>query len=100
MKKLIMLLLSAVMILSLFTGCRRQTNGNPGDPTVNSSSDSTTVPSTTRPATRPSTEPTIETTMPDSTVDSGSDFTNGSDSSEDATMNSDARRRDRILPHR
>lgn len=97
MKKLIMLLLSAVMILSLFTGCRRQTNG---DPTVNSSSDSTTVPSTTRPATRPSTEPTIETTMPDSTVDTGSDFTNGSDSSEDATMNSDARRRDRILPHR
>lgn len=100
MKKLIVLLLTVVAIITMFTGCRKQTDGTPGDPTVNSSTDAATVPSTSTRATRPSTEPTMHTTTPDTTMDSGSDFTNGSDSTEDATVNSEARRRDHMLPRR
>ena len=100
MKKLIVLLLSMVAILTILAGCRRQTNENPGDPTVNSTTADTTVPTTTGRATRPSTEPTMDATIPDGTISSGDDFTQGSDSSEDAAINSEARRRDRMLPRR
>ena len=100
MKKLIIFLLTMVVVLSMFTGCRKQTNGTPGDPTVNNSTDAATVPNTSNKATRPSTEPTMHTTEPDATMNSGSDFTNGSDATEDATINSEARRRDRMMPRR
>ena len=100
MKKLIVFLLSAVVILSMFAGCRRQTGENPGDPTVNNTTDAGIVPSTSTQATRPSTEPTMHTTIPDSTTDTGNDFTNGSDSTEDGTMSSEPRNRDRMIPRR
>ena len=35
MKKYIVLLLSTAVVLTMFTGCRRQSEENPGDPTVN-----------------------------------------------------------------
>lgn len=99
MKKLIVLLLSVVMILSIVAGCRRQTNGEPGDPTVNNTT-TPTVPTMTSPLTRPSTEPTMHTTVPDSTADTGNDVTGESNLPDESTTNSDARHRDRMLPRR
>lgn len=100
MKKLFILFLTAVVILSMLTGCRRQPDGNPGDPTVNNSTDASTIPSTSTQATRPSTEPTMHTTVPDSTLSTSDDYTNGSDSSEEGTLNSEARNRDRMITRR
>lgn len=92
MKKLIVLLLSVVMVFSILAGCRRQTNGEPGDPTVNNTT-TPTVPTMTSPITRPSTEPTTDTTVPDSTE-------NTTTLPGESSTNSDARYRDRMIPHR
>ena len=95
MKKII-LLMTAVIILSMFSGCRRQNNENSGEPTVNNTTETSTVPSTTSRATRPSTEPTIHTTAPDSTMDTNID----GDVFEEETTSGDERIRGRMLPRR
>ena len=100
MKKYIVLLLSTAVVLTMFTGCRRQSEENPGDPTVNNTTDAATIPSTTNHPTYPSTEPTMHTTVPDSTMDSGSDFTHGNDSITDEATSSESRIRGRMFPRR
>ena len=100
MKKLIVLLLSFVLVLLLMTGCRKQTNGKPGEPTVNNSSTAATVPSMTTKATHPSTEPTRHTTVPDTTMETGNGATANDDLPLESATNSNARNRDRMIPRR
>ena len=99
MKKLIVLMLSVVMVLSILAGCRRQTDETPGDPTVNNTT-TPTVPSMTSPVTRPSTEPTMHTTLPDSTAGTGNDATGENILPDESTTNSDERIRENVLPRR
>ena len=100
MKKYIVLLLSTAVVLTMFTGCRRKTEGAPGDPTVNDTTNATTVPSTTNRPNHPSTEPTMHTTVPDSTMDPGSDFTHSDESSPNEATSGDPRIRGRMFPRR
>ena len=99
MKKLIVLLLAMVMVLSIMSGCRRQTDGTPGDPTVNNTT-TPTVPTMTSPITRPSTDSTMNTTTPDSTEGTGTDATGGNNFPDESATNSDARSRTHVLPRR
>ena len=100
MKKYIVLLLSTAVVLTMFTGCRRKTDGTPGDPTVNNTTNATTVPSTTNRPTHPSTEPTMHTTTPNSTMDTGNDFTHDNESITDETTSGEPKIRGRMLPRR
>jgi hypothetical protein len=100
MKKIIVYVLVTVVTVSMLTGCRRKPDDNPGDPTVNNSTEATTIPNSTTQATRPSTEPTAHSTMPDSTMDTSEDFTNGSGSSEEGTTSSESRNRNHIISRR
>ena len=104
MKKITALVLSAIIILGMLTGCRRQPTGNPGDPTVNNSSttESTraTAPSTSTQATRPGTDPSRHTTAPDSTTDTGNGMTGDNSFPSESTTNSEGRNRERMLPRR
>lgn len=102
MKKTFSLLLTVILTMAIFTGCRRQLDGHPGDPTVNNSSttESTrvTIPSIT-------TRPTESTSTPDtsSTIPFGTDAEptgtteNGLIPSESTTINN-PRNRAHMLP--
>lgn len=97
MKKLAGLLFALTLVLSLMAGCRRQTNGTPGDPTVNNTTTGTVAPTHTTRATRPATEPTRHTTLPE-TTNTTNDGTAGTDMMPGES--SDIAGRNRMIPSR
>lgn len=100
MKKLIALMLSMVMVLPILAGCRRQTTGAPGDPTVNNSTTKATRPSMTTQPTRSSTESTKHTTIPDSTAGSSNHATGETDITTEPATTSNAPSRNRMITRR
>lgn len=85
MKKTIALLLSAVIMVSMLNGCRRQPGEHPGDPTVNNTT-------TTKKPTI--TDPTKHTTRPSATQNTEKDTVGGQ------SVTGGNRNRSRMIPHR